>query len=444
MGFIENRDYGDGSPSLYLTNTKGHYISFSIEAPGVGYSFNGAIKPYGLAVVNLSTAVLCDTYHDQNNGVYLQSNSSDMIVIGQNKNSRNGDTFLALPYEKPCFTEYVYYGISTASRYRNVILVVGTEDNTTMALTVPQSVTVKIDFVYTRLARNIQYSFIINRLQTVYIATTNDLTGTKIATDKPVSVTSGNECAFQPSDYSYCAQLLEQIPATVYWGKVYYTIPFTISEYYALQVLAAHDDTAVHIYCDNVLRYDNTIDEGRCTLLSKQSGNCVIQSNREILVTQISQSYGYYERYYSGWSYRTRLVHTEDDPMFTTVPATVHYSNEIFFSTSISQSTSYDNCVNIVVLAEYFQPSMIYLDANGYRKQLDSVTWRPIRQNSRIVAYGTQLTVTEGSGRLIHTNATDAAPMTAVVYGQNNAPSYGHPSAFYIQKHSLGMYQDSR
>ena len=432
MGFIENEKNGIGSPSLYLTNTKEQYVFYSIEAPGAGYSFNGVIKPSGSAVVSFPTTVLCSKYNDRSKGVYLQSNSSDIIVVGQNMNSRNGDTFLVLPYKNLCNTEYVYYGITTASSTgTNVILIVGADDNTMMNITYSQS--------------GKQYSYVINRLQTFYYGTASDLTGTKITTDKPVTVISGSKCAYHPAGYTNCEQLLEQIPATMYWGKVYYTMPFTISSYYSLKVLAAHNYTTVFIYCKNVLQYSSTINEGKFAFINQQSGNCAIQSNKEILVAQMSEAFSYYKqswerlsRYRSRYYYRyyQTLSFSDNDPMLTLVPATVHYSHEINLSTS--QSSSYYNYINIIVLAEYYQPNSIQLKTNGVNNtQVHS--WTSIKYNNIVVAYGTRISIANGETSIVHTN-TSASPMTAVVYGAKSIPSYGHSVGFDILNYFPGMY----
>jgi len=415
-------------------NTKELNVFYSIEAPGVGYSYSGMITSSGSAIVNLPTSVLCSSYNDQNKGVYLKTNSNDIIVVGQNKNSRNGDTFLALPNMRLCsFTDYVYFGISMSStHYDSVILIVGSENNTVMKLTVTQSVYVKTSLVRTYLTPGSQYSFVINRLQTVYIGSSSDLTGTRIATTKPVSVLSGHECGYVPSGYDYCEQLVEQIPATMYWGKEYYTVPFIITTYYTIKILAAYDSTSVYMYCNNV-RSHHSINAGKFVAV-RQKGYCAIHSNKEVLVAQISHART--TSYSSGWRSYTRWI--SDDPMLTLVPATAHYNNEINLSTA--QSSSYTNYINIVVLAEYYEPSMIYLMASGVNKSLQSQTWTPIRYNSKIEAYGTRISISKGAAKIVHTKtAANLASMTVVVYGSNSAPSYGHPGGFNIPNQFPGM-----
>jgi len=79
--------------------------------------------------------------------------------------------------------------------YLSALFVVGTENNTMMNLTVTQPVTINIQNSTHDLLTGIQYSFVINWLQTVLIESLGHLTGTKIVTNKPVSVFSDHECA---------------------------------------------------------------------------------------------------------------------------------------------------------------------------------------------------------------------------------------------------------
>jgi len=435
LGFYENQY--TSSPTLYLTNTDEVNAFYYIEVPGVGYSYSGIISPSGSAIVNLPTSVLCSSYNDQDKGIYLKTNSSNVVVIGQNMNSRNGDSFLALPNINLCNTEYVYYGISMPSvRYDSIILIVGTEDNITMNLTVSQTVNVNLNDIVSNLTSGEQYSFIINRLQTVYIGSSSDLTGTKIVTDKPVSVFSGHECGYVPANYNYCEQLVEHIPATMFWGKVYYTVPFSISTYYSLKVLAAFNFTTIDMYCNNVLR-SYSINEGNFVMLDQQQGYCAIHSNKAVLVAQISHAHSYYKSSYERYRYKKTLAWTQDDPLLVLVPATVHYSNEIKLSTI--ESSSYTNYINIVVLAEYYQPAMIYLIANGKEKSLQSQSWTSIRYNGRVEAYGTRVSISKGAVKILHTNSTAVFAITAMVYGSKNGPSYGHPGGFNILKNFEGM-----
>lgn len=121
------------------------------------------------------------------------------------------------------------------------ILIIGTEYGTSVKLVVIQSV--KINAFKTTLIPGNQYSFTIDRLETVYIRSFDDLTGTKIIIDKPVSVFSGHGCGNVPWNIKYSNYLIEQIPPTALWGKVHYVAPLVNKTSYTIKILAAYNFT---------------------------------------------------------------------------------------------------------------------------------------------------------------------------------------------------------
>ena len=417
IGFFQNKN--GGSISLYLTNTGSLNSSYTIEAPGAGYYTSGTISGTGSTIVRLPPSLVTGSYNDQSKGIYLKTNSTNVVVIGKNDASDSSDTFLALSTVKVSSTYYsvsiyyIYYGISVSSgNGNNVVLIVGTEDNTMMDLTVTQNVNVKINDTVSSLTSGSQYSFIVNRLQTVHIRSYYDLTGTRIITDKPVSVFSGHECGYVLSfSYSYCDHLIEQIPPTTYWSKTYYIAPLQGRSAYTIRVLAAHNTTEVFMDCNNVTN-SYTINAGNNFTVTHQY-YCAIHSNKEILVAQYSP----------GSSYDGRT----GDPMMMLVPATVHYSNEINLSTI---SSGYNDYINIIVLKEYYQPSMMYWIRGGVKRSLQSQSWNTITFKQVTEAYYTQLSVSNGPVTITHT--TTNALMSAVVYGFASRKAYGHSGGLSI------------
>jgi len=382
---------------------------YSIESPGVSYYKNGTISGGKSTFLNLPSSLIVASYNHQNKGIYLHTNSTNAIVIGQNTVRYSTGTFLALPTVRLCsITEYLYYTISVPSgSYDNAILIVGTEYSTFLNLTVKQSVTVKINDTVSSLTIGRQYSFLVNRLQTVYIGSSSDLTGTRIVTDKPVSVFSGHECGYVPlSRYRDCEYLVEQIPSTIYWGSVYYVAPLQNRNAYTLNMLAAHNFTNVEMYCDNS-RQSYSMKAGQVVTMFHQK-YCAIHSSKKLLVAQFSPGY-YYD-----WR--------NADPMMTLVPAKIHYSNKIDLSTI---SSGFSNYVNIIVLAKYYQPNKIYLTSGGVKKSLQSQSWTAIRFNHAVEAYATQVSVSQGPIKLIH--EMKGSLLSAIVYGFAYRTGYGHP-----------------
>jgi len=148
---------------------------------------------------------------------------------------------------------------------------------------------------------------------------------------------------------------------------------------------------------------------------------CVIQSSKELLVCQFSHGHD-----------------NNGDSMVIWLPATIHHSNEFSFTTIRNpQRSSYKHFVNIIVLAQYYQPDMIYLIAGQVNKSLDTQEWVPVKVNNVIEAYATKVTITEGVVEIIHTNTS--ALMTTIVYGFAEYEGYGHPGGISHQSGTVPL-----
>ena len=329
-------------------------MNYSIEAPGIGYYNSSSVSSDNEVIINLPTTLITSSHNDQDKGIHLMINSNRVTVIGQNLRDYSADVFLCLPVANLCVDEYVFYGISVpmttrdnTESFNSSILVVGTEDNTTMKLTVTQPVTITVSNSTVDLTAGIQYSFVINRLQTVLIGSVDDLTGTKIVTDKPASVLSGHEWACVPANIGRCDHLIEQVPPTTLWGRIYYTAPLATRTSYTIKVLAAYNSTVVDIYCDNTVEsYSISEGESFTKALSLQE-YCAINSSKVVLVVQLSHG-------------RDDNRDGNGDPMMTLVPAINQYSNKFKFS-KLQGRSGFTHHVNIIVLTQYYQPDMIYL-----------------------------------------------------------------------------------
>ena len=111
----------------------------------------------------------------------------------------------------------------------------------------------------------------------------------------------------------------------------------------------------------------------------------------------------------------------------TLIPATNNFVSRFQFPTfhRPSYSTNYPTYINIIVMAQYYQPKSIYLRTGGSKKSLDKQEWTPFRVNSIVEAYATKVTVSRGIVELIHTDV--AALMTTMVYGVAARNGHMHP-----------------
>jgi len=415
LGFFTN--FKKTNTSIIILTTESQPVSYSIEIPGIE-NLSGNVTSNNEGFVELPSSVIVHSRKDQDNGVYLKTSSDRVTVIGQSVVSHSVDTFLSIPTMSLCTEEYNYYGISTANYNESVygaILIVGTESNTIMNLTATQHVYIKVNDTAIEIHRGREYPFVINRLQTVLVKSKKDLTGTKIVTNKPVSVFSGQECSSVSSKVGTCDYLIEQVPPTIYWGRVHYIVPIATRIEYSIKVLAGYDSTYVCIYCNGTRISDYSINGGEFFTRSFQCQEyCVLHSSKGVLVSQFN--HGQHDD-------------SVGDPFMTLVPATTQYMNKFSFSTLHNPSRpGYKHFVNIMVLAQYYEPNMIYLISGGVNKSLTTQEWIPVEGNNVTEAYATTVNISEGTVEIIHTDTS--ALMTAIVYGHDNFESYGNPGGF--------------
>ena len=418
MGFFRN--YVGGSLSVLLVNNEASEAYYFIQAPGIGYYHNGTITGRSEVRVSLPSSLLTLSYNDHNKGIYIGTSSDTVTVIGQNQLSTTSDTFLSLPVVHLSSGVYVYFAVSVVrsttgwgSSYQSSVLIVGTNNNTLVKLTVTQEVTINIGINTTALIPGRQYLVPINRLQTILLKSFNDLTSTKIVTNYPVSVFSGHECGNVPLHIGDCDHLVEQIPPTSEWGTIFYVAPLATRRSYTVKIIAQHSLTVVDIHCNNN-KTQYSLDNGDFFQKTMLRDYCTIKSSNRILVVQFSH------------------VSSDDgvtgDSMMTLIPATIHYSDK-FYSSTIQASQSFTHYVNIIVLAQYYQPDMIYLMSGGGINSLETHQWVPIVVNNVTEVYATEIRISEGIVEINYSK--QEAAMTTIIYGFASIESYGHPGGLH-------------
>ena len=417
LAFFE--DVRDTTASLVLLTTESQPVSYVVEAPGIEDYHNGTLTADDVAIVNLNDSIVVSSHVEQDKGVYLTTESDQVTVVGQTISATfpSGDTFLALPITNFCAVKYVYYGISVqrttghSLHFTSAVLIVGTLSDTSMKLIVPHLVNISVGNTTTELTPVKEHSFIIDSLQTVLIESVEDLTGTKITTDNEVSVFSGHQGGSVPFNSSNFDLLVEQIPSVMFWGNVHYVAPFATRISYTIKILAAYNFTSVIINCNDTIEYCIVHERSFVTRILSDQDYCAIHSNNSVLVALYSHG---------------QSDDFNGDSMMVLMPATVQYLNELDFST-IRSSNNYNNYVNLIVMAEYYQPSMMYLRTGSgeVNISLEILDWVPIVVNNITEAYAAQVTIATGVAQIVHLNST--ALLTAVVYGFTSSRGYGHP-----------------
>ena len=220
---------------------------------------------------------------------------------------------------------------------------------------------------------------------------------------------------------------------TALWGTKYYVAPLATRKSYTLKIIAAQKDTKLQLVCNGIHRNVN-IDEGK--ILQQVYSNqeyCAIHSDKKISVVQLSHG---------------AEEDNAGDPMMTLIPAVNDFSSKIVSSTNHNITYPYyAQFINVIVMAEYFQPSQIYLKTSSINKSLESYNWVPITVDNTTEAYAAQvyLEATDEVFQITHFNSS--ALMSAIIYGFLNIPyvpytagGYGHPAGLNLIEKSLGKF----
>jgi hypothetical protein len=318
--------------------------------------------------------------------------------------------------------------------YYSQLAIVATADTTTV--TIKPSATANLE------GHTNSYTEILQQGQTYQINSwddtdddyTNDVTGTWIASDKPVAVFAGANTAYVPDTNTLSANplLQEQLPVNT-WGTNALAMSFagrTNGDSY--RVLAAYSNTVVTI-TGTVVTITNEPDDGvnpwgvttsnevlTFTLTNAGQfydiivdGPVVFQASQPIQVAQFANGN------YSDDAVNSGGVVGEGDPCEILLPPTGHYLTTNVVITPIgldSEGNPFDfdeHFLSIIVA----QPAISNTLVDG--SHIASTNFVAIGTSGY---YGTQITVTNTG---VHT-VTSSQPVGVEVYGWGEADAYGY------------------
>ena len=445
VGFFRNRfgrasEQEDIDPILWITTKESTSVNFTVSIIS-GLIASDIARPGEITYVNIpigfvvfdSTTNVMDSLYK---GIHIKAEGNRRIVVfGQNEEAASNDAYLALPIiSRPAGSSYEYIAASVYGDQGNVqeakdsvVLIVGTENDTQIIVEPAPQLTVGIVHALApggRFFNNPAFTntVIIQRFQTFYLQVRgNDISGTRIIANKPISFFSGHECANIPLMSEPCDILIEQVPPVDTWGTEVVTIPLITRSADTIKVFASQASTTVNVIRTNISSgmvtsdYSFTLDRNgfRELVISNYT---LIQSNNPIGVFQFSRSF------------RTDNE-IDSDPFMMWVPSCEQYRDSFavapapFHSTiaeTVAGRVAYVNYTNIVVPAEYFNASMITVNNNP----IDASDFRAIRRSDNSIwGYGAQLTLDEGAQVIRHQDPNAALSVT--MYGFSNQQSWG-------------------
>ena len=282
--------------SLRLTvGTSASIASFTVEG-GNGILFEQlSASASAPTVVDIPAEyfVVGSGFSERNKGIRIYSSDKPIFVIAENFDvdiQTHYSTFLAYPpFDSGSSYEYFLTSLRDGL-FNSQFLLVGCKDNTTITILPSQDVQIPHDpqdsssETVTIEVTN-SHSFILNEFQTLLISTSDDLTGTKIVSNKPLTVVSGHECA-SLSVQTNCDPLAFQIPPMATWGTRFLLAPFSGQSAPQKFRLVSSGQTSVEYYCNNEM--ESAIIDSRFDLITNQY--CSLESQSPILVVQIAVS----------------------------------------------------------------------------------------------------------------------------------------------------------
>jgi hypothetical protein len=389
LAFMENGDREVPELSFFMSSEVDTSVTITIPelsmSDTINLSANVAVR-YGLP--NTLETTTFDTI--DSTGISVSS-VEEISVYGLNRIDESTDAFLALPTDV-IGTDYIVlaHGHSVSETLRSEFLIVATEDNTT--------VRIEASPLDTSLVAPIEVT--LNRGQTYQHRSGDDedVSGTRISSNNPISVFGGHQCANIPDENTFfCDHLVEQLPPISTWGTQFIATPLanrTMGD--TFKIIASNDNTQITINSDSPI----TLNSGELyeTILTEAA---LITSNNPILVGQYSNG--------------TNFDNVTSDPFMMLIPPFEQFLDNYTFSTPTQGFR--ENFVNIVVRTNDI--SSLQLDSSSI--DLDEFTVIPNTEYS-----SAQIELELGSHNL------SGALAGVYVYGYDSFDSYGYPGGLSL------------
>ena len=294
-------------------------------------------------------------------------------------------------------------------------------------------------------------SFRINKLQTAQFNALNDLTGTIIESDKPISVFVGHECGQVPDTATACDHLVEQIPPSATWGTQFFTVPLNVRESgERYRIGTVTDDNQITVTCttegqttprvqmtetihsqrnlQQYVEFDTIGDSTDGITDSYRRDFCCIETTKPAIVMMYSKGHSLDEITLEG------VIGTQGDPFMLLIPPVSQYSNDYTVTTAKQVRTDFIGHIGIALPIQFFDNSTIDQSAvtiNETTFTLDSGYFGIYCSNGQICAYGAYSEVPAGSHEVRYVMA--GAGMNLFVYGLLREISFAYPAGFEMQ-----------
>ena len=363
--------------------------------------------------------VLSNDYTGRLKGLHIYSTGNESIyILAMNSVTLvNFGTYLAYP----CLTfenesEYEYFAISVDSAVGfSQFLLVGCENDTKITLVPTQNISIPQDPQNQQSnpinieAGATSHQFTLHTLQTLLISSDNDLTGSKITSNKPLTVISGHQCATVPSTSAGCEPLAVQVPPSFTWGTEFLLSPFAGRRgVHTFRAVTSQGNTSFKSVCGLLREFERR----ESTIFELNTNeHCYLKTSKPVLLTQLS---------FSG------VIDGMGDPAIALISPIDQYIHETEFFSLPTEEFS-DQYISVTVAAEHYNPTAILLDGRMINCQ-----WQEIYNSTSpvdIIGYGCNTTVSRVSANHTRHTVTHSNPgglISVLAYGFSTFPALGY------------------
>lgn len=355
---------------------------------------------------------------NRHKGIHVYSTDGELLyVLVENFVSFiNHGVYLAYPCFSlgPNINQYEYGVLSVddpTDALSSLVLLVGCENGTTITITPTQSVALPMDIQGPSASVQVEpgtesHEITLNRMETLLVSSFDDLTGTNIKSNKPLTVISGHECANVPPFEAGCEPLAVQMPPIATWGTEFLLAPFAGRDGpQGFKAVSSKPNNSFVYTCDSGTRF-----APETNVLSFFSASyCYLQSTNPIFLSELS---------FGG------TIDERGDPSILIISPLDQYINSIDF-VSLPINDFKTNYISVTVAADHYQPESILLDGESI-----SCEWFEISdRDGNIVGYGCNKTISSNSrSPLRHTisHSAENGELSVQVYGFNAFPARGY------------------
>lgn len=421
IGFMSSTG-GTVFTSLRLViGTPANSADFVVES-NTGVIHAGRVSHNYPVVINIPSHLQVSNSHhsSREKGIHIYSMAEvPIFVVAETYISfLNHGAYIAYPCTKfDNQTMYEYYVVSTGypdNYFVSEFLLVGCENDTTITITPSKTVLLPDDLQRFNSSTvsvgsgSTSHQMVLHQMQTLAVMNNDDLSGTRIRSNKPLTVISGHECANIPQDASGCEPVAVQIPPVATWGTSFLLAPFAgRSSNQTFKAISSEKNASFVSICGG--NNTQTLQNASVFIVNTDK-YCYMESTAPMLVIQLSTGFA---------------TDSKGDPAIAMISPVDQYIHDIDFI-SLSRSFFPSSFISITVSAEHFNPNSVLLDGI-----IIDCEWQEIYDiDKNVTGYGCSKAILEETSGPTQHNVSHSNPdgvLSVLVYGFKSAsPARGY------------------